>query len=39
MGGEPWFYFVAYQKDINSALQALRRREFQAGRYNHYSFD
>ena len=34
MGGEPWFYFVAYQKDINSALQALRRREFQAGRYN-----
>ena len=34
MGGEPWFYFVPYQADINSALQALRRREFQAGRYN-----
>jgi hypothetical protein len=34
MGGEPWFYFVEYQADINSALQALRRREFQAGRYN-----
>ena len=34
MGGEPWFYFVPYQADINSALQSLRRREFQAGRYN-----
>ena len=34
MGGEPWFYFFPYQADINSALQALRRREFQAGRYN-----
>ena len=34
MGGEPWFYFVPYQADINSALQALRRREFEAGRYN-----
>src|SRR5262245_39915755 len=34
MGGEPWFYFVPYQSDINSALQELRRREFQAGRYN-----
>jgi hypothetical protein len=34
MGGEPWFYFVPYQTDINNALQALRRREFQAGRYN-----
>jgi hypothetical protein len=34
MGGEPWFYFVPYQADINRALQALRRREFEAGRYN-----
>jgi hypothetical protein len=34
MGGEPWFYFVPYQADINAALQALRRREFKAGRYN-----
>jgi hypothetical protein len=34
MGGEPWFYFVPYEADINSALQTLRRREFQAGRYN-----
>ncbi len=34
MGGHPWFYFVEYQTDINGALQALRRREFEAGRYN-----
>jgi hypothetical protein len=34
MGGHEWFYFVEYQSDINSALQALRRREFEAGRYN-----
>jgi hypothetical protein len=34
MGGEPWFYFVEYQPDINATLQALRKREFVAGRYN-----
>jgi hypothetical protein len=34
MGGHPWFYFVDYEPDINSALQRLREREFQAGRYN-----
>jgi hypothetical protein len=34
MGAEPWFYFVPYQSDINRALQDLRRREFEAGRYN-----
>src|SRR4029077_18319567 len=34
MGGHPWFYFVDYQTDINSALQELRQREFNAGRYN-----
>jgi hypothetical protein len=34
MGGHPWFCFVAYQSDINRALQELRRREFEAGRYN-----
>jgi hypothetical protein len=34
MGGHPWFYFVQYQPDVNSALQALRQREFSAGRYN-----
>jgi hypothetical protein len=34
MGAEPYFYFVSYQPDITAALQALRQREFQAGRYN-----
>jgi hypothetical protein len=34
VGGEPYYYFVPYQKDIGAALQALRRREFEAGRYN-----
>ena len=34
MGGHEWFYFVPYQSDINIALQGLRRREFEAGRYN-----
>jgi len=34
MGAHPWFYFVPYQPDLNRALQQLRRREFEAGRYN-----
>jgi hypothetical protein len=34
MGGHPWFYYVDYEPDINAALQKLRQREFQAGRYN-----
>ncbi len=34
MGGHPWFYFVDYEPDVNAALQKLREREFQAGRYN-----
>ena len=34
MGGHPWFYLVDYERDIDSALQKLRQREFQAGRYN-----
>jgi hypothetical protein len=34
MGGHPWFYFVPYESDIDAALQRLRQREFQAGRYN-----
>ncbi len=34
MGAHLWFYFVNYEEDISRALQALRRREFQAGRYN-----
>jgi hypothetical protein len=34
MGGHAWFYFVPYQPEIDKALHALRRREFEAGRYN-----
>jgi len=34
MGGHPYFYSVAYEPDANAALQKLRRREFEAGRYN-----
>jgi hypothetical protein len=34
MGGEPYWYFVKYKSDLNSALQELRDREFMAGRYN-----
>ena len=34
MGGEPYYYFVPYEPDINQALQKLRMREFHAGRYN-----
>lgn len=34
MGAHPYYYFVAYQPDIEAALQELREREFEAGRYN-----
>jgi hypothetical protein len=34
MGGHPWYYFVPYQHDLNKALQELRNREFNAGRYS-----
>ena len=34
MGGEPYWYFTSYDSDLNRALQNLRDREFQAGRYN-----
>ena len=34
MGASPYKYFVNYQPDIHAALQDLRQREFQAGRYN-----
>jgi hypothetical protein len=34
VGANPYFYFTPYQKDIQSALQALREREFRAGRYD-----
>lgn len=34
MGAHPYFYFVKYQSDVDAALQQLRQREFEAGRYN-----
>jgi hypothetical protein len=34
MGAHPYYYFVEYQPDIDAALQELRQREFEAGRYN-----
>jgi hypothetical protein len=33
MGASGWQYVVAYEPDINKALQTLRQREFKAGRY------
>jgi hypothetical protein len=34
MGANPYWYFTEYEKDAEAALQKLRRREFEAGRYN-----
>jgi len=34
MGAELYWYFVPCNPDLNAALQALRQREFRAGRYN-----
>ena len=34
MGGHYYYHFAPYQEDIEAALQALRKREFEAGRYN-----
>ena len=34
MGANPYWYFVPYEADFGAALQKLRAREFQAGRYN-----
>ena len=34
MGAEPWEYFVPYEEDIQAALEKLRRREFDAGRFH-----
>ncbi|MDR2941678.1 MAG: hypothetical protein LBV17_03705 [Treponema sp.] len=34
MGSSPYWYYVAYEDDKNSALNKLRQREFEAGRYN-----
>lgn len=34
MASSPYYYFTQYQEDINAALQGLRQREFEAGRYD-----
>ncbi len=34
MGGHPYWYFVPYSENPKVALEALREREFKAGRYN-----
>lgn len=34
MGAHPYWYFEPYKQNINEALQELRQREFNAGRYN-----
>lgn len=34
MGGEPWMHFVERDEDVEFALDALKLREFRAGRYN-----
>ena len=33
MAGVPYCYFVEYRQEIDQALQELKRREFEAGRY------
>jgi hypothetical protein len=34
MGAHAYWYFVPYQANLDAALEELREREFQAGRYN-----
>jgi hypothetical protein len=34
MGGHPYWYYVPYESDVQSALDKLRAREFAAGRYS-----
>lgn len=34
MGAHPYWYFVPFREDLQSALDELRVREHQAGRYN-----
>jgi hypothetical protein len=33
MGAEAWSYFVPYREEIGGALEDLKQREFEAGRY------
>jgi hypothetical protein len=35
MGAEPWDYFVAYENDLQAALDKLKEQEFKAGRYRY----
>ena len=34
MGAHAWSYFIPFQEDIAAALESLRQREFEAGRYH-----
>jgi hypothetical protein len=34
MGAHPYWYLVPYRKDLQRALDELRQREFEAGRYS-----
>jgi hypothetical protein len=34
MGAHPYWYYTDYESDLSLALEKLRNREFQAGRYN-----
>jgi hypothetical protein len=34
MGGHAYWYIVAYERELQAALDKLRQREFLAGRYN-----
>jgi hypothetical protein len=34
MGAHPYWYFVSHEGDLQKTLDALRNREFKAGRYN-----
>jgi hypothetical protein len=34
MGAEPYWYFEKYKSDVDTVLHELRKREFEAGRYN-----
>ena len=34
MGAHPYWYFVPFRPEVQDALDALRTREFEAGRYN-----
>ncbi len=34
MGGEPWQYFVPFEKSVEAALEKLRERVFESGEFN-----